>query len=92
MENKKEKMDTNSIKSNESSATSRVSHDKGNSISCEVHELLAEAKRGAKLVKSKVLRKGSEYGLEAVNDLFSFIAGLTSQLAFVKRNLRFVKN
>ena len=63
-----------------------MSNSKGNT-NFKAHELLAKAKRDAKLVKSKLLIKRSEDSIE--DNLFSIIAGLTSQLAFVKEKLTF---
>ena len=46
-----------------------------------------EAKSYAKLVKSKLLNRYSEDAFKAVDNLFSIIAGLTTQLAFVNGKL-----
>ena len=48
--------------------------------------MLAEAKKNAKLMKSKLLKRDSE-AFEAVDNLFSIIAGLTMQFAFAKGKL-----
>ena len=68
------------------SATDTASNEKENN-SCKAHELLAEAKSYAKLVKSKIFKRDSKDAFEAVDNLFSMIAGLTTQLAFVKGKL-----
>ena len=59
--NKQQNMDTQSVKSIVSVAKSNASNEKKNS--CKAHELLAEAKRNAKLMKSKLLKKTAKMPL-----------------------------
>ena len=77
-------METESIKSIESETENESSNE---NKSCKAQELLAEAKGYAKLAKSKLLKKDSEDAFEAVDNLFSIIAGLTTQLVFAKGKL-----
>ena len=53
----------------------------------KAHEILAEAKGDARLVKSKLLKRGSENAIEAMDNLFTIITRLTAQLAFAKGKL-----
>ena len=77
-------MNTSSVRSNDSSISGNASDGKVNNSSYKVHEKLAEAKIVAKLVKSKLLKKGSKDAIKAIDNLFTIISGLTSKLTFVK--------
>ena len=87
LENEEEEINTDSVKSIASSTTSKKSEDNGNR-SCEAPELMAEAKKDAKLVKSKLVKRGSKDAIESVDNLFSIIAAFTSQLAFAKEKVK----